>query len=326
MIDLRVELEAESQRVAPVPDLSGVFERVRRRRLRRRAGAAGLVVVLLVAGLTVGLSARGRQDVRPATSPLLSFAALVVEGAAPVGPEASGSGGDATVDRRDGAARAGAWSIVIRAADGSLGYHSAIVTYPVPAVSGGEHITVGTGVATIAGSTLTWRADAGGFARLRGDLSRPQLVAIAAAVTVVAGRPVLGALDGFTVQAAAPYRAPDVREVLLHGVSVRLAFVYTGVLEGGFFEDQLLAQPDRTSVTVHGHRAVVSTIQGGNATIAWEPRPGVVAYVGYSGPGMTDAVLAELARVANRTSAIDAAAWGATDPQIVDEHNGPSDM
>jgi hypothetical protein len=326
VIDLRGELEREAQRVTPAPAFEGVVHRVAQRRRRRRATAAMASAMVLIVALGAVMILRRDAASTPADAPGDRLAALVVDGM-PLAPDDTTPGGGYahTIDRRDVTAGVGAWTVVVRAADGALGYHSAIVTFPVAAATLGEPVSVLGATGLTAGSTITWPIG-GAWARVRGDLAHDQLLALAVATTVVGGRPSVTAVDDLDVAPARPYRASDVNEVRLYNASTVLGFVYTGVLRAGFFEDLLLAQPDRRAITVHGHRAVVSDIEGGNATLAWEPSPGVVAYVGYSGPSLTDAILAELARIADHTSMIDRAAWTATDPQVIDDHNGPSDM
>jgi hypothetical protein len=164
---------------------------------------------------------------------------------------------------------------------------------------------------------------------VHGDLSESQLVAVAAATRIVADRPVVGSVHGLTVEPSRPYRAVHVHEVRMYDVptvDTVLGFVYSGVEVDGGFEDQLFAGTPQTGFTVHGHPAVISTVEGGNATIAWEPAPGLIAYVGYSGPQLDDAVTAALVDLANRSTTLDAVAWAATQPQVIAGHNGPTDM
>jgi hypothetical protein len=273
---------------------------------------------------------RRSGESRPADAPATQIAALVVA-EAPVGPGetmAPGGGHSITLDRHDATAAAGPWTVVVRAADGSFGYHSAIVSYPVPPFAGGDEVAIGGAAGHTSPGEVVWPI-AGGDARVRGDLPAAQLLSIATATRIVDGRPVVGGVSGLNVGVARPYRSPDVREVRLYdvtGISETLTFVYTGVLVGGGFEDQVLAQLGRTTATVQGHRAVISAVGGGNATIAWEPAPGVVAYVGYSGAVLDDTTRAALVGVAERTTSIDLATWTATRPQVVAEHNGPTDM
>jgi len=72
---------------------------------------------------------------------------------------------------------------------------------------------------------------------------------------------------------------------------------------------------------VGGRPAVVSSVLGGNGTIAWEPAPGVVAYVGYSGGSLDDRAVAALRRLAERSRPLDDRQWRAVRPQRVDQAN-----
>jgi hypothetical protein len=65
----------------------------------------------------------------------------------------------------------------------------------------------------------------------------------------------------------------------------------------------------------------VSAVGGGNATLSWEPRPGIVAFVGYSGNGLADEQIKALARLAARTAVLPPAEWAATQPQVVNQTN-----
>ena len=67
----------------------------------------------------------------------------------------------------------------------------------------------------------------------------------------------------------------------------------------------------------------MSAIFGGNATLAWEPAPGLVAYVGYSGSSLSDRAVAALLRLAQRSRPLDDAQWRARQPQTVDQTNTP---
>jgi hypothetical protein len=67
----------------------------------------------------------------------------------------------------------------------------------------------------------------------------------------------------------------------------------------------------------------VSPVYGGNATLAWEPAPGVVAYVGYSGAALDDAAATALGRLADRVRTVTAEQWQAINQQTVDQTNEP---
>ncbi len=330
-VDLRDELQREAARVTPGGSLPDVMVRVRRRRLRRRvAFAAGLGALLVVAGLAGIVARRRDRNVNPAVSPLAQISAIVTPGA-PVGAGAvaAPSGGySRTLDSYDATAEQGAWTVVVRAANGSLGLHSAVVSYPVPKPVLARQVRIGDVVGGMTEREVAWPI-AGGYAKVHGDLPDSQLVAIAAATRIVDHRPVVGSVVGLTVGPSRPYRAVHVDEVRMYDLATAdtvLGFVYTDVEVSGGFEDQLFAGTPSTGFTVHGHPAVISTVNGGNATIAWEPAPGVVADVGYSGRQLDDLAIAALVDLANRSTTLDALAWAATQPQVIAGHNGPSDM
>ena len=231
----------------------------------------------------------------------------------------------ATLDRRDLAAAAGPWAVVVRRSDGSLGRHGAVVTFPVSASATGRPVTVG-GVSgrAIAGQ-VTWPI-AGERARVRGDLGETALVAIAANTRVVGHRPVVQPPAGYTVASSGPYRSPDIREVRydganLPGIPTLPGLVYTDVASVGGFEDLLYATSAARCGTVHGQPAVVSSVGGGNGTLAWQVAPGLVGYVGYSGDNLTGDVLSALHRLAEQTRILETPQWKDTEPQVVDQVN-----
>ncbi|WP_147315685.1 hypothetical protein [Asanoa ferruginea] len=230
----------------------------------------------------------------------------------------------------DRAALDGPWTVVVRRPNGSLGRHGAVVTFPVDPPAPGRPVMVGGVRAVAAARLVTWPV-AGAHAQVRGDLSQADLIAIAAATKVVDDRPTVSPPAGLRVVASGPYRPPSIHELRYGGESVGEGaifgggLVYTGVTSGGGFEDRLFAAPDVVDVgPVDGFPAVVSTVAGGNATLAWEPQPGVVVYVGYSGPELSDTTIAALRRLATRSQLLDNAAWQATAPQTIDQQNDPS--
>ena len=116
------------------------------------------------------------------------------------------------------------------------------------------------------------------------------------------------------------YGGTDVGEAAALGNGL----TYTGVLTGAAFEDQLFQTVTRTGYLVQGHPAVVSDVQGGNATLAWEPTPGAVAYVGYSGSTLSSDAVAALYALAARAAPLSQGEWEATGPQVDEQVNGPT--
>lgn len=231
--------------------------------------------------------------------------------------------GDDTLDRRDTEAAGGPQTTLIRRADGALGRHGAVVTFPAERSTGGRAVSVRDVTGSATDGAIVWPVG-GSHARVRGDLSRATLLSIARGTRIVGYRPHVDPPTGFEVAATVPYRSAHVREVRYRSSEVRGAGpldgpVYTGVSAGGGFEDQLYAQTSRSGGTVHSAAAVVSRVQGGNATLAWELRPGLVAYVGYS--GMASNGVEILRRLAERTQGLDMSQWQATDPSVSDQVN-----
>jgi len=249
---------------------------------------------------------------RPATTAAVAGLRIDQSGAA-------GSG----LDRCDRTAVDGPWTVVVRRPGGSLGRQGAVVTFPADPLRSGRAVTVG-GVRARAGAgILTWPV-ARQHARIRGDVSEGDLIALAALTTIVDGRPAVRPPAGFSVVARGPYRPPSIHELRYGGADVGEQatlgpLTYTGVTSGGWFEDQLYAGPTSDGGPVDGRPTIMSTVSGGSATLAWEPAPGLVAYVGYSGGEPGDVALAALLRLAGRTRAMDSAAWQATAPVIADQ-------
>ncbi|MFF7642943.1 hypothetical protein [Streptomyces canus] len=55
--------------------------------------------------------------------------------------------------------------------------------------------------------------------------------------------------------------------------------------------------------------------------LVWEPEPGLVAYVGYSGASLAEGAVAALHQIAERTRLLSAEQWQATRPQTNDQTN-----
>jgi hypothetical protein len=234
--------------------------------------------------------------------------------------------------RSDPAAVNGAWTVVVRRADGSLGRHGAVVTYPAPtndAPNTGASIRVGS-VSGISGPGFILWPLGNGQARIRGDLPQADLVHIAELTTVVAGRPQVRPPAGFRVIARAPSRLLLVHEIryasadLGVGPALGDGLTYTGLTSGGGFEDALYAEVATPAGTVHGAAAVLSSVQGGNGTLAWEPSPGVVAYVGWSGVGESAKAVTALRTLAEGSYILTPSQWLAAKPQLDNQENNPA--
>ncbi|MCQ9178109.1 hypothetical protein KMT30_03445 [Streptomyces sp. IBSBF 2953] len=233
---------------------------------------------------------------------------------------------DATLTRRDRTAHAGPRTVIVRRADGSLGRHGAVVTFPVAAPYGGRPVRVGDVPGRAREREITWPL-AGAYARVRGDLPQSDLIAVAAATGVVSGRPAVDPPPGLSVASEEVSRPVQLLETRYSskatGESEELSggLTFTGVARCGGLEDALYAAPVRTAGTVHGKPAVVTSALGGNGALVWEPAPGVVAYVGYSGASLDDGAVAALRRLAARTRLLTPGQWRATAPATSDQSN-----
>jgi hypothetical protein len=315
----------------------------RPRRSLPRPLRVGLVLgaLVLAGGVAVASVVGGSEpDARPATASTVATPPPATVTCAPDAtssnpqPGGEGQGRDrpvsavvigttcaaTTLNRLDTTAGKGPWTVVVRRADGSLGRHGAVVTFPVQPPENAPRSP------TASAGSVVWPV-AGGYARIRGDLGRAALLSIARRTTVVHGRPVVRPPAGTTVIVSEPYRPREVHEVrygdsrVLGAAGAALGFVYTGVLRGGGFEDQVFAGHPRAAGTVHGSPAVVSTVMGGNATLAWSPQPGVVAYVGYSGSSLDDDAVHALGCLARRTRTLTEAQWRAAAPFVSAQTN-----
>jgi hypothetical protein len=321
------------------------------RRPPRRAVVAGLAAVicaaLLVTGIVVVRRGGGAQQgaaaaSQPATatgtaagrptapstavrrgsscSSPLEMAGLVIEGT----PR-----DNSTMESCDSDAVHGPWAVAVRRRDGSLGTNGAVVTFPAGRPDGGLPVKVN-GVSGMAiGSTVSWPL-AKSYARIRGDLDQATLLAIASRTTVRGGRPQVRPPAGYNVVWSGPYRAPAIHEVRYGSEEVGEAaalgsgLTYTGITSGGGgFEDQLYLQGSTAGGLIGGVPAVLSRVAGGNATLAWELQPGMVAYIGYSGAALDDEAGAALLRLAARARLMSLADWWFSNPQTTNQVNEP---
>ncbi|AVV47113.1 hypothetical protein C6376_43115 [Streptomyces sp. P3] len=234
----------------------------------------------------------------------------------------------ATLIKRDRSAGAGPLTVVVRRSDasGSLGRHGAVVTFPVTAPSGGRAVRVGGVSGRALAREVVWPV-AGSYARVRGDLPRSELIAVAAATRVESGRPHVDAPRGLSVAATGTLWPAQVNEARYRshatGETDELSggLTFTGVARCGGFEDALYAGGARPAGTVQGRPAVVTSAFGGNGALAWEPAPGVVAYVGYSGAQLDRGAVDALRRLAARTRLVSPAQWRSTGPSTSDQTN-----
>jgi hypothetical protein len=221
-----------------------------------------------------------------------------------------------SLDRRDPTAGRGPWTVVVRRDDGSLGRNSAVVTFPVAAGS------------PTAPGTRIWPL-AGAHARIHGDLPAAALATISARTSVVRGKPVVDPPAGYTATTTGSYRPASIHEIryptqsLSENDALSGGLTYTGTVSGGGYDDALLATTVTPAGLVGGRPAVISSVFGGNGALAWEPAPGVIAYIGYSGGQLSDDATAALLRLAARARPLTAQQWQATGPTTVDQTNDP---
>lgn len=318
--------------------LSGGPDRPPWRPPRRLIAAAS--VTALFAALVAGIVTMGGSDGQAPATPLDSSSASASGSAFPDGPDTTVRAGQtpgmvitglplpqgATLVKRDRMANAGPSTVVLRRSDGSLGRHGAVVTFPVPAPSRGRLVRVGSVSGRSLERGITWPVG-DSYARVRGDLPQSELIAVAAATRVVSGRPVVEPPPGLSVTATGSSRPLSVHEARYGSADTGEAdelsggLTFTGVARCGGLEDQLYGGPVRTAGSVHGKPAVITSALGGNGALAWEPVPGVVAYIGYSGAQLDEGAVAALHRLAARTRLLSPGQWQATGPTTSDQVN-----
>lgn len=304
-------LSRQAGMARPAADLPDVYRRVQRhRRLARRrrivsaslaaCGVIGVVAVVAAVGVRRG---DDPDQVRPPITPAQEVSLADLGAVVITGTGADQSYAQSTLERSDPDAATGPYSLVVRTAGGSLLEGSAVVTYPDP--------------------------NSGGVAVRGAGLTPEQLRAIEDATAVVAGRPVFSPTPetaSFAVVAMGRQRPPAIHEVRLGCDSlgeglVLGSFCYTGLTTSPGFEQAVYQAGYQPGPLVQGQPSVVSFVGGGNATLAWEPMPGVIAYVGYSGASAGEAQVAALGRLANRATLLSPAEWAATGPQVVEQSN-----
>lgn len=228
-----------------------------------------------------------------------------------------GSSPGSAMATRDLPAIFDAWTVAVRRDDGSLGHHGAVVTFPVtaPPRENRDTVTVGAVEGVSLPGHVVWPLG-GQYARVRGDLSTSVLAQIAAATVVVDGRPQVTPPAGYRVLSRAPLRAPLTHAVFYVGQPLGLTF--TGLTRGGGFEDALYATTVTPVGLVHGAPAVASDAGGGRGTVAWEPKPGLVAYVGWGGVPLSRTSMASALALAQGSHLLTAREWLARRPRLVE--------
>lgn len=322
--DLRRALHAQVAEAAPRPDLADVRARAgARRRHRTAARAVGIALLLVLVAVVAGRAAD--RSVRPAASPAeVPGVALVLDGA----PTRERR----TLERVNRAAATGPWSVVARRTGESITQGAAVVTYPVPSMVTGRTVEVRGAAGQASSGVITWPLG-GGVARVRGDLSDDELLAVARATTLDAdGRPEVGRVPGLgLVTWRAPYASPLTREARygaaelgeddVLGAGLVFAGIDTGV---ELLERTLLSSSgDRYPGLAIAGRPARFTTTLGNGVLVAELSPGVVAFVGWSGASAGPDQIAAIGRVAQRLRLLDEAGWQATEPQPIDDTRVP---
>jgi hypothetical protein len=233
----------------------------------------------------------------------------------------------AAVERTDGAAAQGPWSLVVRRRDGSLGRHGAVITYPVSPPAWGHPVRVGRAVGTAVAGGFVWPL-VGKYARIRSDLPPPDVVRLALATTVVSAVPAIHPVSGYWLVVAAPYRSGSIHEIRYHASQLGSAaggldgLIYTGLLSAsGGFEDRLYARSATDAGQVHGRPAVATVTTGGNDVVAWEVAAGTIAYLGYSGAESGPHTVDVLRQLAGRARPLCGRHWRASSPQRTEQRN-----
>lgn len=224
-----------------------------------------------------------------------------------------------SLERWDCDAPQGPWSVAIRATGGHFGVHGAVVTFPIDHTGSGTPVTRPQGgVWNPDVQLLVWPL-AGSNAQIVGDVGQAKLADLAMRITVEAGKPHLPALDGFAAAATITYRPPVVHEMrystddLGQTSTLGDGIVFTGVISCASFESLSFESHAQPAGFVRGKPAIYSERQGGNGILAWEPAPGQVAYVGYSGSETSANAIEALRALADKGRLLTPAQWETKD-------------
>jgi len=327
MKELTTALGRHAAKVQPTADVADLYKRIERRHQRERRSrlavtvAAGSLVLIGAVGLVVAQRSDvdgniTESSIAPAASRIDLPGGLVIDAGASDQPHDY-----STLDRVHPDVTDGPYSLVVRRTDGGLGFASAVVTYPVGDVGvadGNISSDPQTGVDTVS------KLRSGGRIVVRAaSLDTDELLALADAIEVVDGKPTFissPALDGFAVVASDSNQPPVIRSASYGcehlGEPILGTLCYTGLASSPGFEDAVYAGGFQLGPKIDGAQSVVSKVGGGNATLAWELEPGIIAYVGYSGGELNDARIAALERLAEATSLLPPADWSLTNPQV----------
>jgi hypothetical protein len=327
MNDLRELLTREADRVNPKADLDDVFRRADRQRRRTKTRNVVLSAVALLAFVGGTLTAGSSNDIKIRTRPRSDVTEASLGGMVISDAKTPASYKAFTLDRRDPDAADGPYSAVVRAKNGSIAQRTAVVTY-VPGVL--VMAEVRPEITGASGVTERLSSLANGTLRVRAvGLTPAEINGIGAATQVVGGRPVLtlSALPEFSVVASGSWAPSTIREArygcdALGEVDTQ-GLCYTGLTLSPGFEDALLEAGFQPGPLVAGRPSAVSMIGGGSGSLAWEPRPGVIAFIGYSAdPLVSEASTVDaMARLAERVRLLSPDEWTATNPAVSAQTN-----
>ena len=316
-------LAAQAAAVRPTADLADVHRRVRRQRRRSRTTRATVVVLLLAIGLTVAgarrRSSQGSALVNPPEVDIESVGALVL-------PEADGIvlPPNGTVERIDPSAPSSPRSIILRRPGGHLGDGSIVIT----AGHDPSSTDPSAGLPTPVSPVTTYDRPHGSISISAAGVPEADIAAIASHTDLIDGAPVVrptGGLRSYAVASAASNRPPIIREARYGcdavGEPTLAGLCYTGLATSAGFEDAIYMIGFQPGPPVRGMPTVLSVVGGGSATLAWEPTPGVIAYVGYSGVERAENAGPALARLAERAMIVSSTEWQASNPQRSDQNN-----
>jgi hypothetical protein len=220
-----------------------------------------------------------------------------------------------SLERWDCNAPKGPWSVVIRGTGGHFGVQSAVATFPVGSARTGTVVSGPPGgLWDPVLRRLVWPL-AGSHAQIIGDLGPATLANLARSIAVVGGKPHLRARGGYTAVSTIPYASTVVHE--MRYVTAALGQVgtlgegslYTGAMSGASFESAALEAHARSAGSVRGRPAIYFEVAGRFGTLAWQPAPGQVSYIGFSGASIRPDAVEALRALANRGKALTPSQW-----------------
>jgi hypothetical protein len=327
MNDIRQLLMQEADRIHPVTDIEDVYRRAdrRRRQARNRRLAGSAIGAILLAGLAASTANRSTaSNVRTnAEVTEASLGGMAIDGA-----KTNDSYHASTLERNDhDPSPSVATALVVRGRRGSIRSRTAVITYrPNVFVANQEPAHVGSTTGVV---EFTVARPNGSLVVRAIDLSSPEVEGLATATEVVDGRPLIripASLSDFSIVASGTSRPSTIREARYGcsdlGEVDTQGLCYAALTFSPGLQDALFAAGFQPGPDVAGQPSVVSAL-GGSGLLAWEPRPGVIAYIGYSAnPLVSDPdTVNSLARLAGRARFLSPAEWAATKPSKGNQTN-----